>query len=103
MIKIISPSHFAFMRHDLENGEGDSPVYFAGGGRCKIEGNSYTEYLDYFNERAWEGSHFEFEFEIRKDTLVTQGRERVEELGIDYLNIEKYVRIAPGTSEQNSQ
>ncbi|MCB0610520.1 MAG: hypothetical protein KDD12_22545, partial [Lewinella sp.] len=43
MIKIITPTHFAFMRHDLNGGKDSTAVYVAGGGRVGIKGNIYTE------------------------------------------------------------
>ena len=68
MIKIITPTHFSFLRHDLNHGKDSTADYSAGGGRVKIEGKKYKEYLDYFNVREWEGGEFEFDYEI---TLLT--------------------------------
>lgn len=94
MIKIINETHFAFLRHDLKNGKDSTAVFIAGGGSCSIQGNKYIEHLNYFNIREWEGSSFEFEFKINGDTLITRGIEKVEELDIDYYNIEEYHRVA---------
>lgn len=91
LIKIINSTHFAFLRHDL--GKDSTQVFVAGGGRCKIKGNRYTEHLDFCNYRAWENNTFEFEYRIVGDTLTTTGREKVESLNVDRLNIERYVRI----------
>src|SRR5690606_10562939 len=55
MIKIINNTHFAFLRHDLNRGKDSSAVFVAGGGKYTLEGNKYTEYLEYFNVREWEG------------------------------------------------
>src|SRR5690606_34283349 len=56
MIKIINDSHFAFLRHD-ENTPKDSSHHFdAGGGRYTLKGNAYTEYLDFYANRNWEGN-----------------------------------------------
>lgn len=93
MIKIISPTHFAFLRHDLNKGKDSLASYAAGGGRIRIGDSSYTEYLDYFNIREWEGGEFVLSYKINGDTLTTTGVERVEELGIDHLNIERLVRV----------
>lgn len=93
MIKIISATHFAFLRHDLNHGKDSTAVYSAGGGRAAINGNKYTEYLDYFNAREWEGNTFEFEYSIHGDTLTTKGIEKVEKAGVDHLNIEMFVRV----------
>jgi hypothetical protein len=93
MIKIINETHFAFLRHDLEEGKDSSALFVAGGGKYTLKGNKYIEHLEYFNTREWEGSSFELEYEITGDTLTTKGVEKVEALNIDYFNIEKYHRI----------
>ena len=93
MIKIINDSHFAFLRHDLEKGKGDNAIFVAGGGRYTLNGNKYTEHLAYLNFREWEGNSFELEYSIMGDTLITSGIEEIEELDIDQINIEKFVRL----------
>ena len=43
--------------------------------------------------REWEGHSFNFTVTISNDTLIQKGIEKVENLGIDRLIIEKYVRV----------
>lgn len=93
MIKIISPTHFAFLRHDLYKGKDSTASYAAGGGRVKIGDSTYTELLDYFSVREWEGGEFELSYQISGDTLITTGVEKIESLGIEHLNIERLVRV----------
>ena len=93
MIKIINETHFSFLRHDLKKGKDSASIFVAGGGTYSLKGNKYIEHLDYFNIREWEGNSFEFEFRIDGDTLITQGVEKVEELNVNYYNIEKYHRV----------
>lgn len=93
MIKIINETHFAFLRHDLNNGKDSTAIFVAGGGRYSLKGNIYTEHLDYFNYREWEGNSFDLEINISGDTLVTRGIEKIKELNIEYLNIETLIRI----------
>ncbi|UGU17293.1 hypothetical protein LS482_05330 [Sinomicrobium kalidii] len=93
MIKIINDTHFAFLRHDLNQGKDSSAVFVSGGGTYSVKGNTYTEYLEYCNYREWENNSFELEYRINDDTLVTKGVEKVETLGVDHINIEKYVRL----------
>ncbi|KYP14510.1 hypothetical protein [Flavihumibacter sp. CACIAM 22H1] len=93
MIKIISPTHFSFLRHDLNKGKDSLASYAAGGGRVRIGDSTYTEYLDYFNIREWEGGEFVLAYTIAGDTLTTTGVEKVEALGVDHINIEKLVRV----------
>lgn len=100
MIKIINGTHFSFLRHDLKNGKDSSSVFVAGGGRYYVKGNKYTEHLEYFNTREWEGSSFELEYKINGDTLITQGVEKIEKLNINYINIEKYLRVLPDIKEK---
>jgi hypothetical protein len=87
MIKVINNTHFTFLNHDLNHG------FSAGGGHYSLNGNAYTEYLEYCNAREWEGHEFKFDVTVRNDTLIQQGVEKLENLGIERLNIEKYVRV----------
>jgi hypothetical protein len=94
MIKIITESHFAFFRHDLDKGKDSAnAVYSSGGGRYTLAGDKYTEQLDYCDAREWEGHVFPFTVSVSGDTLIQQGREKIENLGIDRVIIEKYIRV----------
>ena len=92
MIKIINSTHFAFLRHDLNKGK-DTAIYSAGGGSYTLSGDQYTEKLDYFNDRQWEGHSFTFAVTVSNDTLIQTGIEKIDSLGVNRLNIEKYVRV----------
>jgi hypothetical protein len=96
MIKIINASHFAFLRHDLNKGQDSTAVFVAGGGVYTLEGDQYTEHLEYCSAREWEGNTFQFTVTLEGDTLTQEGVEKVEELGVERLNVEKYVRIESG-------
>ena len=89
-IKIINETHFAFLMHDTRK---DSTNFSAGGGRYELNGDKYTEHLEYCNAKEWEGHDFHFTVTIKGDTLVQQGIEKIEAEGIDRMNIEKYVRV----------
>ena len=92
MIKIINDSHFAFFNHDLNNGKDSTAVFFGGGGKYTLKDSVYTENLEYFNNRQWENNKFEFVVKIKNDTLIQEGIEKVEKLGINRIIAEKYVR-----------
>lgn len=99
MIKIINADHFAFLNHNVK-ASGDSTktaeLFVAGGGPYKLEGNSYTEYLEYCTARAYEGNTFEFTVEIKGDTLIQSGVEKLKDLGLGEENVqlrETYVRV----------
>lgn len=90
-IKIINDTHFAFLSHDLNK---DSVASFsAGGGHYTLKDSSYTEHLEYCNAREWEGNDFNFTVTINNDTLTQKGIEKIDSLGVNRLNIEKYVRV----------
>ena len=90
-IKIINDTHFAFLSHDLNK---DSVASFsAGGGHYTLKDGSYTEHLEYCNAREWEGNNFDFTVTINNDTLTQKGVEKIDSLGVNRLNIEKYVRV----------
>lgn len=93
MIKIINPDHFAFFVHDLTMGKQPNPEFSAGAGRFTLVNDTYTEYLEYFSNRAWENNKFEFKVSIKNDTLTQQGVEKVEKLGVDRIITEKYKRL----------
>lgn len=93
MIKIINDSHFAFLKHDLNSPADSSNHFDAGGGSYTLNGNTYTEHLDYYSVRNWEGQTFNFTVSISNDTLIQKGTEKVESEGIDREIIERYIRI----------
>ncbi|MEQ1625073.1 MAG: hypothetical protein ABL870_10295 [Sediminibacterium sp.] len=94
MIKIINGTHFAFFSHDLNQGKDSAKAQFsAGGGTYELKDSTYTEHLEYFNTRQWEGGTFQFSIRIKADTLVQEGIEKVEKLGIDHIIRETYVRV----------
>ena len=94
MLKILNDSHFAFVLHDLNKGQDTAnKIFSAGAGTYTLNGDQYTEHLDFCNQREWEGHTFNFTIAINNDTLVQQGVEKVENLGVDRLIIERYVRV----------
>ncbi len=93
MIKIINDSHFAFLKHDLNSPKDSTNHFDAGGGSYTLKGNQYTEHLDYYNDKNWEGKAFNFTLSMSGDTLIQQGLEKVESEGIDRIIIEKYIRV----------
>ena len=99
MIKIINADHFAFLNHNVKS-SGDTTktaeLFVAGGGSYKLEGNNYIEHLEYCTARAYEGNTFEFTVEIKGDTLVQSGVEKLKDLGLGEENVqlrETYVRV----------
>lgn len=99
MIKIINEDHFAFLNHDVKSAEDISksaPLFVAGGGTYTLVGNQYTEHLDYCSARDYEGHVFEFTIEVKGDTLIQTGIEKLKDFGIGEENVqlqETYVRI----------
>ena len=92
-IKIINNSHFAFLSHDVNNAPDSAKEFDAGGGRYSLKDSNYTEHLEYCKEREWEGHDFSFTVTIKNDTLVQSGIEKVDNAGVNRLNIEKYIRL----------
>ena len=93
MIKIINATHFAFLNHDLKKGKDSTATFAAGGGVYTLDGDQYTEYLEYCSAREWEGNTFQFTVTIEGDTLTQRGTEKIENLGVERLNIERYKRL----------
>ena len=92
-IKIINDTHFAFLSHDLNKGKDSTASYSSGGGDYTLKDSSYTEHLVYCSDRQWEGNSFQFTITINNDTLTQQGVEKVDSIGVNRLNIEKYIRV----------
>ena len=92
MIKIINGSHFAFLKHDINIPKDSANHFDAGGGSYSIKGDQYTEHLDYYVDRHWEGQTFTFTVSLHGDTLVQRGIEKVEGTGVNHEIIERYVR-----------
>jgi len=93
MVKIVNDSYFAFLKHDVNVPKDSSLNFDAGGGRYTLNGDKYKEYLDFYNDKKWEGKSFDFTVTLKNDTLTQQGVEKVEGTNVDHIIIEKYVRI----------
>lgn len=93
MIKIINDTHFAFLNHKLDMPKDSSNHFDGGGGRYILKGDEYTEFLDFYKDRNWEGKSFNFKVRIKNDTLIQTGVEKVEGAGVDRTITEKYLRI----------
>lgn len=93
-IKIINNDHFAFFLHDLSHGKDSATkVYSSGAGSYTLKDSSYTEHLEYCDAREWEGHDFPFTVSVKNDTLTIQGVEKIDSIGVNRYNIERYVRI----------
>lgn len=93
-IKVINATHFSFIGHDLNKGKDSATAYYSsGGGRYDLSDSNYTEHLEYCNAREWEGNDFHLTVSISNDTLTSKGIEKVDSIGVNRINIEKYVRL----------
>lgn len=92
-IKIINDTHFAFLGHDLAKGKNADSFFTSGGGHYLLKDSLYTEHLAYCSDRQWEGNEFHFTVTVNNDTLVQQGVERIDSIGVNRINIEKYLRV----------
>lgn len=92
MIKIFNDDSFAFFRHDTHRSPGDSAVFVAGSGKYTLNGENYSEHLEYCNYREWENRDFTFNLQLHNDTLVQTGIEKIDSLQVDQKIIEIYVR-----------
>jgi len=93
MIKMFNQSHFAFFKHDLSSGKDSTAVFDAGSGSYKLDGENYSEHLEYCNARGWENNDFHFTLTISNDTLIQRGIEKIDSLGVDRVIEEKYFKV----------
>jgi hypothetical protein len=92
-IKVINDTHFSFLSHDLNKGKSSDSLFSAGGGRYSLSDSSYTEHLAYCSDRQWEGNDFHFTVSVSNDTLIQKGLEKIDSIGVNRMNFEKYVRV----------
>jgi len=88
-IKIINKTHFAFFNQD----RGTSENYVAGAGTYKFDGEDYIETLDFIPTVEYRNHVFPFKVEIKGDSLIQHGHEKIEEANLDRYILEKYIRI----------
>ncbi|MDT0552545.1 hypothetical protein [Urechidicola vernalis] len=88
-IKIINASHFSFFNQV----KGTSESFYGGAGTYTLNGNDYVESLNYIGSTDLRGHKFPFKIELKGDTLIQYGHEKVEAANIDRYIVEKYVRI----------
>lgn len=88
-IKIINASHFSFINQPKDS-LGD---FYAGAGTYTFDGEKYIETLEFIAYKAIRNHKFHFRIEIKGDTLIQYGREKVEAANMDREIIEKYLRI----------
>ena len=81
------------MGHDLNKGKDLNVFFSSGGGTYRLNDSAYTEHREYCNAREWEGNDFNFTVHISNDTLVQQGIEKIDRIGVNRINIEKYIRV----------
>ncbi|HEY4937180.1 MAG TPA: hypothetical protein VII44_11395 [Puia sp.] len=92
-LKIINGSHFAFAGHDLTKGKDSVAFYSSGAGTYTLKDSIYTEHLQFCSDRVWEGNDFTFTILIQNDSLTQTGIEKIEKIGVNRLNIERYIRL----------
>ena len=93
MIKIINATHFAFLNHTINTKKDSSNNFDAGGGVYTLAGDKYTEHLDFYKDKNWEGKSFDFTITFSGDTLIQKGLEKVDKENINRIIIEKYLKI----------
>lgn len=92
MVKIFSTESFAFFKHDIHKGTGDTAVFESGAGTYTLKGDDYAEHLEFCNYRGWENQDFKFKLHLKNDTLIQSGVEKIDSLNIDREIVETYVK-----------
>ncbi len=92
-IKIINDTHFAFLNHSKNTYDTTASGFDAGGGKYTLQDSTYTEHLDFYKDKKWENTSYNFTVKISNDTLVQKGVEKNEKAGVDHIIMETYKRI----------
>ncbi|WP_214226911.1 lipocalin family protein [Pedobacter sp. B4-66] len=93
MIKQFNDTHFSFFKHDISKGKGKNTVFDAGSGTYTLNGDKYEEHLQYCSYRDWEDLKFSFTVNIKNDTLVQRGIEKIDSLNVNHEIVETYVKL----------
>ncbi|WP_062061062.1 hypothetical protein [Aquimarina longa] len=88
-IKIIGKDHFAFFNQDQVNNDN----FYGGGGIYTLDGDTYTETLQYSAVEAIRNHEFPFTIQIKGDTLIQYGLEEIKKANIKRHIVEKYVKL----------
>ncbi|ASZ11909.1 hypothetical protein KTO58_15300 [Chitinophaga pendula] len=98
-IKLFNDNHFAFFSHDLNKGKDSAATFGAGSGTYQLSGNEYKEHLQFCSYREWENRDFSFQLEIKQDTLIQKGIEKIDSLQVNHEIIEVYVKMPAAKTE----
>lgn len=98
-IKLFNDHHFAFFSHDLSKGKDSAASFGAGSGTYLLSGNEYKEHLQFCSYREWENRDFTFNLEIKQDTLIQKGIEKIDSLQVNHEIIEIYVKVPAAKTE----
>ncbi len=89
-IKFFSKEHFAYAgKLNID----DVPMHFLGGGRYILDGNRYSEMIDYHRSEDIIGTTVRILIEIRGDTLIQKWPADDDWVLDDWHNVQKYVRM----------
>jgi hypothetical protein len=86
MIKIISKKHFVFINQDT-TGEEYSDF---GGGSYSLEGDIYTEHIEFFSPVDFIGKSFSFNSEVKGDQWIMSGSFPLKKMGLGEFDMEIY-------------
>ena len=88
-IKIINRSHFSFFNQENTGNKN----FYSGAGSYILKDNNYKETLEFTTVEAIKNHQFSFQIEIKGDTLIQSGIEKVEAAGINRQIVEKYIKL----------
>ena len=88
-IKIINKNHFSFFNQEKSGNKN----FYSGAGTYSLKDSNYKETLAFTTIEAIKNHQFSFHVEIKGDTLIQSGIEKVKAAGINRHIIEKYIKI----------
>jgi len=72
---------------------GTDSGFYSGAGTYWLDETTYTEVLQFIGSTDWRDHTFDFQVEIKGDTLIQKGVEEIRQNEIKREIVEKYVRI----------
>jgi hypothetical protein len=86
MIKIISKKHFVFINQDTTLEEYSD----FGGGTYSLEGDIYTEHIEFFSSSDFIGKSFSFKSEVKGNQWTMSGSFPLKKMGLGEYDVDLY-------------
>ena len=85
-IMMNSRTHTLWISQDTSQKDG----HYSGGGRYTLEGDKYTEHIEFFYDPKWIGKSVTYTFKVKGDTMIVSGIHPLKKWGFAEYDDERY-------------